>query len=520
MRKIIIFISIMCLSLFVTSCTDEVIQGRSAYQVAVDNGFEGTEKEWLESLKGTDGKNGENLNIVDMYEAAKEQDGFTGSLTEFVQLYFKDVDIVGESAYELAVKEGFEGSLEDWLASLQGLPGMDGPQGDTIDLYETYLKLVELGEIDCSFLTFVQDYLNVDLNTSIQPVVSEAILSSVKIIVTNDQLVYDDGSINPNALGKSGAGVVYKMNKDEGSAYIITNYHVVYDSDDNNNIFNYIYVNFIGNQYIDHAVTAKFIGGSATYDIAILYISDSESIKNGEVKPVQLADSNLVVPGTTAIAIGNPQGKGIAVTEGIVSVDSEDIYMDPVAPSATINAKGEVEMRVIRIDTPVNPGNSGGGLFDSQGKLIGIVNAKIISSQVTNIGYAIPSNIASFIADKLIKKYNGYTPSTLTKCLIGITINVKASSAVFDPVTQTTRVVEQIRIVEVSTTSVLYGKVQPEDVIKSVTFNGRTYEATRDFIILDSLLSAETGMDATIVVLRNGVEVSYDFKFAIENPIG
>ena len=519
MRKIIIFLCIMCLSLFITGCGAEVIQGKSAYDIAVDNGFVGTEEEWLESLKGTDGKDGENLKIVDIYEAAKAE-GFNGTLTEFVQQYFKDVDIYGESAYELAVSQGYKGTLEEWLASLQGLPGMDGPQGDSIDLYEVYLQLIELEEINCNFLTFVQDYLHVDLNTSIQPVVSEAIISSVKIVVTNDQLFYSDGSVNPNATGRSGAGVVYKMNKAEGSAYIITNYHVVYDSDSTRKIFNQIYVNFLGNQYISNAVTAKFIGGSSTYDIAILYISGCDAIKNGEVKPVEVADSNMVVAGTTAIAIGNPQGEGIAVTEGIVSVDSETIYMDPIASSSTVNAQGEVEMRVIRIDTPVNPGNSGGGLFNDKGQLIGIVNAKIISSEVTNIGYAIPSNIAKNIADKIIRNYNGYSPATLTKCLIGITITVKSSSAVFNPTTLTTQIIEQIKIVEVSNTSVLYGKVQPEDVIKSITFDGVTYEAIRDFVVLDACLRAEVGMNATIVVLRNGVEYSYNFTFATQTQIG
>lgn len=517
MKKIILLVCFFGILLFTAGCTGEALRGKSAYEIAVDNGFVGTEAEWLESLKGNDG---ESLDIVDMYEAAKEHDGFTGTLTEFVQHYFKDVDIVGESAYELAVREGFEGTLEEWLASLQGIAGMDGPQGESIDLYNTYLKLIELGEINCSFLTFVQDYLQVDLNVSIQPVVSEAILSCVKIVVTEQKLVNGDGSINSSVMGKSGAGVVYKMNQSDGSAYIITNYHVVYDSEVSGGICDYIYVNFIGNQYIDHSVKAKFIGGSSTYDIAILYITGSEAIKNGEVKAIEAMDSNLVVAGTTAIAIGNPQGSGIAVTEGIVSVDSETIYMDPIAPSSTVNEKGEVEMRVIRIDTPVNPGNSGGGLFNENGKLIGIVNAKIISTEVTNIGYAIPANIAINIADKIIKNYNGYTPAQLTKCLIGITITVKSSSAIYDPLTSTTRINEQIKIVEVSPTSVLYGKVLPEDIIKSITFDGKTFEATRDFVILDACLRAEVGMKGKITVLRNGVEYSYDFTFLNQTYIG
>ena len=62
----------------------------------------------------------------------------------------------------------------------------------------------------------------------------------------------------------------------------------------------------------------------------------------------------------------------------------------------------EVSFRVMRVDAPVNSGNSGGGLFDGQGKLIGIVNAKIVDEGVENIGYAIPSNVAVSIANNII----------------------------------------------------------------------------------------------------------------------
>lgn len=72
--------------------------GKSAYEIAVENGFEGTEQEWLESLKGKDGRDGE-----------KGEDG--------------------KSAYEIAVENGFEGTEQEWLESLKGQDGKDGADG-------------------------------------------------------------------------------------------------------------------------------------------------------------------------------------------------------------------------------------------------------------------------------------------------------------------------------------------------------------------------------------------------------
>ena len=71
------------------------------------------------------------------------------------------------------------------------------------------------------------------------------------------------------------------------------------------------------------------------------------------------------------------------------------------------NGRTEASFRVMRVDTAVNWGNIGGGLFDSDGNLIGIVNAKIVDESVENIGYAIPYNIAVSIAENINKTWQG-----------------------------------------------------------------------------------------------------------------
>ena len=165
----------------------------------------------------------------------------------------------------------------------------------------------------------------------------------------------------------------------------------MYDSNSNtdNHISDKIYIYLYGLESEAYAIPATYVGGSANYDIAVLRVDKNDilldAIETGAAMAVTVANSDELTPGMTTIAIGNPSSSdadlgGISVTKGIVSVDSEYITM------SAIDTSGEVQFRVIRIDAPVNSGNSGGGLFNDKGELIGIVNAKISSSSVENIG--------------------------------------------------------------------------------------------------------------------------------------
>lgn len=100
--------------------------GKSAYEIAVENGFVGTESEWLVSLKGSDGKDG-----VNGKDGADGQDGINGS--------------DGKSAYIIAVEHGFTGTETEWLASLKGADGKDAPEVD-LSNYATKDQLQKLEE--------------------------------------------------------------------------------------------------------------------------------------------------------------------------------------------------------------------------------------------------------------------------------------------------------------------------------------------------------------------------------------
>jgi len=295
----------------------------------------------------------------------------------------------------------------------------------------------------------------------------------------------------------AGSGVIFKLDKRNGKAFIITNYHVVYDK--NEGISKEIGVYLYGGEYSEAEINATYVGGSLNYDIAVLYIEDSEIIKNSCAVAVDVADSDNIFVGQTAIAIGNAEGYGLSASSGVISVDSE--YIDMIAPDEIT----QVSFRVMRIDTAVNHGNSGGGLFNAQGKLIGIVNAKIIDEHVENIGYAIPSTLVVAVANNIIDNCFEKDCSTLQRCLLGITIRTENSSAVYDESTGLVRIVESIGIVEVSKGSIAYGIVESDDILVSATLNGITKEITRQFHVIDLMINARPG-DTMYLTVKRGDE--------------
>ena len=302
----------------------------------------------------------------------------------------------------------------------------------------------------------------------------------------------------------SGSGVIYQIDKSAGDAFIITNYHVVYNASSNttNGISSDISVYLYGSEVEEKAIKATYVGGSLYYDIAVLRIENSDVLKKSNATQVEISDSDKVCVGNSALAIGNAQGEGVSVSLGIVSVDSEYITM------MAADEKTQVSFRVMRIDTAVNSGNSGGGLFDDKGCLIGIVNAKIVEDGVENIGYAIPSNVAVAIANNIIDYCYGTTVERVQRAFLGITLNATDSRAVFDSQTGTTVIKETVLVDEISNNSLADGVFQKGDILVSATFKEKTIEIFRQYHIIDMMLDVRAGDTVTINIIRGGEEKS------------
>lgn len=190
----------------------------------------------------------------------------------------------------------------------------------------------------------------------------------------------------------AGSGVIYGKVVGEDASMIVTCCHVI---DGASEIKVTINDGDIDSDN-DVVLNASLVGMDDESDLAILKISGTNynfaELRDTENAPILLAEQ--------AIAIGNPLGAGISVTVGHISGISKTINMDGV------------NMTLLQTDAAVNSGNSGGALFDAEGYLIGIVNAKSTGTSVEGMGYAIPVYDVLKICNSFIKtagnsQYNG-----------------------------------------------------------------------------------------------------------------
>ena len=171
----------------------------------------------------------------------------------------------------------------------------------------------------------------------------------------------------------AGSGVIISQD-----GYILTNNHVI-------NGANSVKVRLRDGTEYD----ATIIGSDSDNDIALLKVSATG------LSPATFGDSNSLAVGDYVVAIGNPLGElGGTVTDGIISA---------LARKVTIE---DTQMTLLQTNAQVNPGNSGGGLFNANGELVGIVNAKQSATEVEGIAFAIPiNNVLDILSD--LKEY-GY----------------------------------------------------------------------------------------------------------------
>lgn len=175
----------------------------------------------------------------------------------------------------------------------------------------------------------------------------------------------------------SGAGSGIILSED---GYIITCAHVV-DGADTITVTTYDGIEY----------EAEVVGSDTEDDIAVLKI-DAEGLT-----PATIGDSSSVETGETVYAAGNPGGTlSGTITDGIVSAVNREI-------TVSLDSGETITLNVIQTNAAVSPGSSGGGLFDSTGALIGIVNAKSSGEDQEGLGFAIPINTAMEIATDIIE---------------------------------------------------------------------------------------------------------------------
>ena len=460
---LLLLIAIPCLFLF-TGCA-----GESAYEIAVRNGFSGSEIEWLASLKGADGTNGK--------DGANGKDGVDG-------------------------KDGAAGK-----DGTNGVNGVDGEKGADFSIESIYNVAVQNG-YDKDIYSFIKEYMTIEETSSLQFAANKAVLSAVsvrsfftKTVSTYNPITGTFEDVEDEYVG-SGSGVIYKLDKEKGDAYIITNYHVVYDTDCDNvdKISDKIKVYLYGMEYLDYEISASYIGGAMNYDIAVIKVTGSEVLKNSAALEATIGDSETLSLGAPIMAIGNPEGEGIAVTTGVVSCVTDTLEMtgaDDYTP---------VKFRCIRIDAPVNGGNSGGGLFNNVGEYVGVVNAKLVDESVEGIGYAIPINNAKLVADNIIDNCDGEEKVKVYKPLIGVTTTVKTITVEYDEDKLKTEVIHVVYVVEVGEEKAASGKILKDDILLEAKIGDAKITIDKEYKLAEFMLIARVGDTLTLTIEREGVE--------------
>lgn len=173
----------------------------------------------------------------------------------------------------------------------------------------------------------------------------------------------------------AGSGVIISED-----GYILTNQHVV-DSADKIKI----------TTQDEKSFDVEVIEENARKDLALVKVKNA---KDEEFIPATLGNPQNTKIGDTAIVLGNPLGLGISASQGIIS-----------ATGRTVDS----QMEYFQIDAAVNPGNSGGGLFNIKGELIGIVNMKLGGELIDGIGFAIPLDEATKYLEKANADISGLT---------------------------------------------------------------------------------------------------------------
>lgn len=351
------------------------------------------------------------------------------------------------------------------------------------------------------------DNYNVNITPTTQQNIlaaSKSVLSAVSVDCTFERNRYNwsGAVVGTTTSAASGAGVIYKLDKTAGTAYVITNFHVIYDAYCNtaNKISDNITLYLYGQEATKYAIPAKYVGGSMNYDLAVLKVENSQVLIESNAMEATVANSDDISILETAIAVGNPEGIGISATVGHINVDSENIT---IAMTVDGYSRG-ISLRCIRIDAAVNSGNSGGGLFNDKGELIGIVNAKLSDSSVDNIGYAIPSNVAKAIADNIIDYCDGTDKESVFRCMLGVGVGATAASTKYDVETGKIHKLETVVISSIEENSPVSELLKEMDIVNSITIDGVKHNVTRTFHVIDSMLNARVGSSVIMNITRNG----------------
>lgn len=223
------------------------------------------------------------------------------------------------------------------------------------------------------------------------PVVRAARAVGPAVVGITNKAVARDWFNNPVQVEGAGSGVIFRKD-----GYIVTNNHVISGAKE-------IIVSLADGR----SLPGKLVGADELTDLAVVKV-DADDLPTAE-----LGDSDDIMVGEPAIAIGNPMGLEFqgSVTSGVISALNRSLEIN------------DSVLKVLQTDAAINPGNSGGALVNADGKVIGINSAKIARSDIEGMGFAIPINTVKDIVNDLM------TSGKVTRPYLGVGIFDKETAA-------------------------------------------------------------------------------------------
>ena len=312
--------------------------------------------------------------------------------------------------------------------------------------------------------------------------IADAVMPSV-VAITNKSVqevqnyfsMFGRGMVQEQEVESQGSGIIIGQNDEE--LLIVTNNHVVEGAET-------LSACFIDNQ----AYEASVKGTDADNDLAVIAVklSDISEDTMSQIKVAQMGDSDALKVGEQVVAIGNALGYGQSVTTGIVSAVDRQV------------GSSDSENGFIQTDAAINPGNSGGALLNMNGEVIGINSAKLASTEVEGMGYAIPISYASPIIEDLMNRVTRAKVSEDQASSLGI-----SGQTVDSTIAQTYGIPEGVYVGEVNEGSAAEkAGIQAGSVITK--FDGTSVKTIDELKTQLTYYAAGETVEITVKVADNG----------------
>ncbi|MDE6558054.1 MAG: S1C family serine protease [Clostridia bacterium] len=402
----------------------------------------------------------------------------------------------------------------------------DGANGKDLNIYDLYeAAKAESGKSDMTMEEFLKEYLSFtssDLQqaTTLKAAINRSLLSAVSVNAR-----FRTGVLTEKV--GAGSGVIVDIDREKGDMTVLTNCHVVYNADaaaENRNqgfstgisVWLYGYESSTVAVNGANAINAELIAASKSYDVALLKVTGSDIVKNSKAVKADWSKCEDVYPGETVYTIGNSQSYHLSANVGYIAKAFENVKTN----IGTDDHPDAREFEVIRTNAPIYPGNSGGGLFDINGELVGLVNSASIAQDdkpsLSGMGYALTGSAVRRVVDRMLKDYTDTAKYGVRRVNHGVSTYVSDAYCTGLNDKGFAELREQVTVSSVSFGTNAYNKIKSGDVIESVKIiRGTTVienvEIKREHNFHDVMLAADAGDTVKVTVTRGGNKEEVSF---------